>query len=177
MRYYTKSGDRGTTSLVGGSRVPKDDARVALCGDIDELNAHVGVLASLAAGASCGDVLTAIQARLFHIGTGVSSGSGTGADDADVARLESAIDLLQAATPAIDTFVLPGGCPEAAEAHVCRTVCRRVERGIVAIARRQPVSAPTMQYVNRLSDYFFALALNLNFIKGIAEKKLYISCK
>ena len=176
MRYYTKSGDRGTTAIVGGLRVPKDDARVALCGEIDELNAHIGVLCSLVGGA-CGDELTAIQTRLFHIGTGISSGTGTGAGASDVASIEAAIDRLQAATPDIDTFVLPGGCRAAAEAHVCRTVCRRVERGAVAVARRQTVAATTMQYVNRLSDYFFALALNLNFIKGIAEKKLYIPCK
>ena len=176
MRYYTKSCDNGTTAIVGGLRVPKDDARVALCGEIDELNAHIGVLCSLVDGA-CGNTLTGIQARLFHIGTGISSGTGTGADASDVASIEAAVDQLQAATPDIDTFVLPGGCRPAAEAHVCRTVCRRVERGVVAMARRQTVTAPTMQYVNRLSDYFFALALNLNFIKGIAEKKLYIPCK
>lgn len=187
MRLYTKSGDRGMTSIVGGKRVPKSDPRIAICGELDELNAHVGLLSSSVVSfsvrlqASDAKALSAeletIQQHLFHIGTAVSSSSGCPETANAVEWIERGIDRLQHSAPGVDTFVLPGGCMQAAEAHVCRTVCRRVERSIVALAHVYPAQEETMRYVNRLSDYFFALALYLNFIEGVAEKKLYIPCK
>lgn len=195
MKFYTKSGDCGMTSIVGGKRVPKTDPRISVCGEIDELNAHVGLLASLVSttanrltapeAQSLAVELTAIQKHLFHIGTAISSSSPCTEIATAVEWLEQGIDRMQHVAPEVDTFVLPGGCQAAAEAHVCRTVCRRVERGIVGMspqpvadAATKPTVDPTVtQYVNRLSDYFFALALYLNFIEGVAEKKLYIPCK
>lgn len=177
MKFYTKTGDHGTTSIVGGTRVAKTDPRIVACGDIDELNAHVGMLASLA-GKPFDDNLQRVQVLLFDVGTSLSSGKDGDLAAADLQLLEAEIDRLQRLSPEVDTFVLPGGCQAAAQAHVCRCVCRRAERGMVALVEAHyRVSPLAMQYINRLSDYFFAVALNLNFIDGVAEKKLYIPCK
>lgn len=197
MKFYTRLGDDGTTSLYGGRRVPKDNQRIEVSGEIDELNAHVGVLAAnictcVACHGESGvvDMLAEIQARLFIIGSSLSSagvkgtwrvgkdlqGDGRLGSD-ELQRIEDEIDRLQAIVPEVDTFVLPGGGVAAALAHVCRTVCRRVERRLVSLGRTEHVDAVVMQFVNRLSDYFFVLALYLNFIEGCSEKKLYITCK
>lgn len=176
MKYYTKTGDHGTTSLVGGKRVPKTDPRICACGDLDELNAHIGLLQAMADNRLAPQT-TAIQTCLFHIGTDISASTTGGVAAGDVAMLEHEIDILQEQTPAPGTFVLPGGTKAAAQAHVCRAVCRRAERSLVCAGACHDIDPIAMQYLNRLSDYFFALALYLNFIEGIAEKKLYIACK
>lgn len=176
MKYYTKTGDHGTTSLVGGKRVPKTDPRICACGDLDELNAHVGLLQATA---HCGiaQQLSTIQTNLFHIGSSISASTTGSVAAEDVAMLEHQIDILQEQTPAPGTFVLPGGTKAAAQAHVCRAVCRRAERSLVCAGACHDIDPIATQYLNRLSDYFFALALYLNFIEGMAEKKLYIACK
>ena len=188
MKLYTKLGDDGSTSLYGGRRVMKDDIRIEVSGEIDELNAHIGLLSTMVEGDAI-EMLNEIQARLFIVGASMSSmadGSWrvgkevkgeSSLSDVELARLEQEIDRLQAAVPQLDTFVLPGGCTKSAQSHVCRTVCRRVERRLVALSRDVDVDALTMRFVNRLSDYFFSLALYLNFIEGYDEKKLYITCK
>lgn len=188
MKLYTKLGDDGSTSLYGGRRVMKDDIRIEVSGEIDELNAHIGLLSAMVEG-DVSEILDEIQARLFIVGASMSSmadGSWrvgkevkgeSSLSDVELARLEQEIDRLQAAVPQLDTFVLPGGCTKSAQSHVCRTVCRRVERRLVALSRDVDVDALTMRFVNRLSDYFFSLALYLNFIEGYDEKKLYITCK
>ena len=189
MKIYTRLGDDGTTSLYGGKRVMKDDIRIEVSGEIDELNAHIGLLAT-SVSHDVAQFLAEIQARLFIIGSSLSSvsscgtwrvgkdmhGEGSLGSD-EVARLEHETDRLQYMLPALDTFVLPGGSVAAAQAHVCRTVCRRVERRLVALSREEHIDSLLMQFVNRLSDYFFSLALYLNFIEGRGEKKLYITCK
>lgn len=188
MKLYTKLGDDGSTSLYGGRRVMKDDIRIEVSGEIDELNAHIGLLSAMVEG-DVSEILDEIQARLFIVGASMSSmadGSWrvgkevkgeSSLSDIELVRLEQEIDRLQAAVPQLETFVLPGGCTKSAQSHVCRTVCRRVERRLVALSRDVDVDALTMQFVNRLSDYFFSLALYLNFIEGYDEKKLYITCK
>lgn len=176
MKLYTKTGDQGTTSLVGGKRVTKTDLRICACGDIDELNAHIGLLHTMT-GDRFATQLTSMQACLFHIGTTLSAEYTNRVTADDVADLEHEIDMLQTSTPAPGTFVLPGGCMAAAQSHICRTVCRRAERSIVEMSAQHKVDAVTLEYINRLSDYFFILALYLNFIEGCAEKKLYIPCK
>ena len=188
MKLYTKLGDDGSTSLYGGRRVMKDDIRIEVSGEIDELNAHIGLLSAMDEG-DVSEILDEIQARLCIVGASMSSmadGSWrvgkevkgeSSLSDLELARLEQEIDRLQAAVPQLDTFVLPGGCTKAAQSHVCRTVCRRVERRLVALSRDVDVDALTMRFVNRLSDYFFSLALYLNFIEGYDEKKIYITCK
>lgn len=180
MKLYTRHGDTGQTSLVGGKRVSKDDIRIAVCGDLDELNAHIGLLLSFGVPERESAVLIRVQQLLFHIGGELSNPDYTMSSHltaADIAQLESSIYTLQKQTPEPSTFVLPGGCAAAAESHICRTVTRRAERSMVAMSHQYRVDPLAMQYVNRLSDYFFVLALNLNFISSIDEKKLYISCK
>lgn len=176
MKYYTKTGDHGTTSLANGKRVPKTDIRISACGDLDELTAHIGLLHTLTA-SNLTPQLISIQTCLFHIGTSISASTTGGATTDDVAMLEHEIDNLQAQTTPPGTFVLPGGCKAAAQAHVCRAVCRRAERTLLYVDDSHALTPLNTQYLNRLSDYFFALALYLNFIEGVAEKKLYIACK
>ena len=161
MKLYTRHGDTGQTSLVGGKRVSKDDIRIAVCGDLDELNAHIGLLLSFGVPKRESAVLIHVQQLLFHIG----------------GELSIVDEFGFSCWPRPTTFVLPGGCTAAAESHICRTVTRRAERSMVAMSHQYRVDPLAMQYVNRLSDYFFVLALNLNFISSIDEKKLYISCK
>ena len=189
MKLYTRLGDDGTTSLYGGKRVMKDDIRIEVSGEIDELNAHIGLLAT-SCNAEVSRFLAEIQARLFIVGSSISSSMGIttwrvgkdvqgegclGCDE--IARLERETDRVSSLVPPLDTFVLPGGSAAAAQAHVCRTVCRRVERRMVTLGQEEPLNRLFMQFVNRLSDYFFSLALYLNFIEGCDEKKLYITCK
>ncbi len=180
MKLYTRQGDNGTTILCGGGHVDKTDVRVAACGDIDELNSHIGLLMALMRPSRDADRLAAVQATLFHAATHLPESAGLSAvrvAKADIDALETDIDRLQRDTPQPQTFVLPGGCREAAQCHVCRSVCRRAERSVVALAGYYEVDACILAYLNRLSDYFFSLALNLNFISHIEEKKLHISCK
>lgn len=179
-KLYTKRGDAGITSICGGERVAKTDLRVQACGDIDELNCHIGVLQTLVADESEWEMLGSIQRNLFLLSTRlpetpVSANERVG--KTDLQQLETAIDRLQLSTPPTDTFILPGGCPGAAQSHVCRAVCRRAERSVVALAQKCNIEPVIMSYINRLSDYFFILAMNLNFIAQVPEKKLYISCK
>lgn len=174
MKLYTKSGDNGTTAVVGGKRVAKTDPRICACGDIDELNAHIGLLLSIA-GDNLSPQLTAIQTCLFHIGTALSAAEQCEVSQDDVTALENEIDHLQRSTPEPGTFVLPGGCRAAAQSHVCRTVCRRAERSAVALSEHHYADPIAMQYINRLSDYFFALALYLNFKASVDERKLYVT--
>lgn len=180
MKLYTGHGDRGETSLVGGVRVMKDDERICACGDLDELNAHIGMLRSMDIPVSKDTQLGRIQELLFHIGAELSNVNvvlKSQLEAVDITQIERCIDELQTATPDPCTFVLPGGCMAAAQSHVCRTIARRAERAVVKMARTYNVDAVILEYLNRLSDYFFAFALYLNFITSVEENKLYISCK
>lgn len=186
MKYYTRRGDEGLTDLYGGQRVSKADARIEAYGALDELNAHLGVLVTLMDdmpqmddGLEHDEVLH-IQEMLFVIGAmTVTDGHSDASivEEANVARLETLIDRLQAETPPLSSFVLPGGCPAAAQCHVCRTVCRRAERRLVALNDSTFFPEAARHYINRLSDYLFALALKLNFVTHVTEKKVRISCK
>lgn len=180
MKLYTRHGDAGQTSLVGGMRVMKDDVRIVVCGDLDELNAHIGLLMSFGVPQCIADELSRVQELLFYVGAELSNPDFAMTSHlmpTDISQLEQAIDRLQQATPDPNTFILPTGCSAAAESHVCRTVARRAERSMVAMSHGYHVEAILLQFINRLSDYFFVLALYLNFITSIDEKKLYISCR
>ena len=168
-RVYTRRGDSGETSLVGGQRVQKDDLRIECYGTVDELNAFLGMarqsaeeqaaqfpsLARLAA------ILRRVQHELFNLGSILA----TRPEDvhprqprvtaAEVTLLEAEMDEDLASLPELRSFVLPGGCRLNAELHVCRTVCRRAERICVALARVEPVESDTLKYLNRLSDALF----------------------
>ncbi|MDE2661842.1 MAG: cob(I)yrinic acid a,c-diamide adenosyltransferase [Gemmatimonadota bacterium] len=176
MKIYTKGGDGGETGLLGGARVPKDDARVAAYGTVDELNAAIGVALALdPAAATLRDsrpALRAVQEDLFTIGARLAAAnpgrllrkgtiSALSADRIDA--LEAWIDALDAELPALEAFVLPGGSPLAAQLHVARTVCRRAERGVTALLDEQPdLAEVVVPYINRLSDLLFTLARATN---------------
>lgn len=182
MKIYTGSGDRGKTSLFSGERVAKDHARIEAYGDLDELNSAIGALAA-ALPPQAGDLrpeLEAVQACLFQIGAWLATSPGAAAagslppiDPAGAAALERSIDRIDAALPPLTGFILPGGSPAAAWAHLARSVCRRTERRVVRLsAAAEPAEAiqRSIVYLNRLSDYLFVLARHLNRIQGIEER-------
>jgi cob(I)alamin adenosyltransferase len=178
LRIYTKTGDRGETSLLGGVRVPKDHPRVAAYGDVDELNAALGVVRTRARDRALARLVDAVQRDLFAIGAQLADPSHRVASKrakaavtaAHVRRLERAIDARESELPPLRAFVVPGGTPLAARLHVARTVCRRAERSVVALARATragtaagPLTGGTVDprivvYLNRLSDLLFVLA-------------------
>lgn len=180
MKVYTRSGDRGTTSLVGGTRVSKCHPRIEAYGSLDELNSWIGLVTSLPAElpADALEQLQRVQNRLFDIGTilatePTSTWQPDPLPDAAVAQLEQAIDRLDATVPAHNQFILPGGCQTAARAQVARTVARRCERlllqlGSAGIEGFEPAPA-IMQYINRLSDYLFVVGRAANHFTGTRE--------
>lgn len=177
---YTRTGDSGTTSLVGGSRVAKDDARLEAYGTLDELNSHIGLILS-AATLTPDDrkALLLIQSMLFHAGTILATEQQSKWQPEPLPTdgleaLESEIDRVDASVPPMRSFILPGGTSAAAMTHVARTVARRAERRIVALQNTLPDGggdkiAACARYVNRLSDYLFALARALNARGGVAD--------
>lgn len=173
MKVYTKTGDAGTTSLVGGKRVPKDCARLESYGTIDELNSQVGLLLTYVAEQQDRECLIGIQNCLFVVGAQLATEApnvpSSVITDDDVSVLENNIDKASEGLPKWRGFTLPGGCREAAQAHVCRTVCRRAERRILTLNSEEKVNPQLLKYINRLSDYFYVLALRLNFLHGTEE--------
>lgn len=170
MKVYTKTGDKGQTSLVGGQRVSKCCERLESYGTIDELNSHIGVLITHCTDVKDQEVLTDIQGKLFVVGGYLATDttqrdvrSGNIVTAAMVEAVEQEIDRLQELLPPLRLFILPGGCVGAAQAHVCRTVCRRAERCILRLAETGvELDEHVTAYINRLSDYFFVLARKLN---------------
>ena len=168
MKLYTKGGDKGRTSLADGSRVEKTDARIEAYGTIDELSAQIGVL-RLHASPTTQTQLIAIQRHLFAIGSLLAGVDAPRAmpDAEAVTWLEGLIDANEAEGGSFQGFILPGGSPAAAQAHVCRTVTRRAERRLYGIEQETVTTAH--QYLNRLSDYFFSLAKIENELAKIEE--------
>lgn len=163
-RIYTKGGDRGETSLVGGQRVPKDALRIEAYGTVDELNSFLGAACLTAEEAGLvplATILKRVQHELFNLGSILATRpedvhpKQPRITDAEIELLESEIDQMNAGLPPLRSFVLPGGCRLNVELHVCRTVCRRAERICVALAREEQVPAEAVRYLNRLSDAFF----------------------
>lgn len=185
MKIYTGGGDHGKTSLFSGERVFKAHARIDAYGDVDELNSMLGALAAalpVQAGA-IGAQIARLQADLMKAGAWLATSPGSPSlaqiealTAADAAALEAAIDHMDADLPPLRSFILPGGHPAAAWAHVARTVCRRAERRVVGLAdatddpARQDHYGGTLVYLNRLSDYLFVLARFLNHVTGIPER-------
>jgi len=161
-KIYTRTGDDGSTGLGDGSRVRKDCARVEAFGEVDEVNAQIGLLrAGLAADHGAQVMLEHIQHDLFDVG-GELCIPGHALVTVDyIERMEAAIDAINADLPPLKDFILPGGCPAAAQAHVARTVCRRAERRVLTLADAEAVRPQLLQYLNRLSDYLFVLARQL----------------
>ena len=161
-RIATRTGDDGTTGLADGTRLAKSDARVQALGDVDELNSHLGVLLAEPLPDDVRDLLVVIQHELFNLGGELSLPGRAVLKDAAVARLDEALTAYNAQLPPLQEFVLPGGTRSAALAHVTRTVARRAERSLVALAAHGSVNAAPRQYLNRLSDLLFVLARVLN---------------
>lgn len=176
---YTRTGDQGTTSLVGGTRVSKTHPRLEAYGTVDELNAQIGLLLTYVEDAADRAFLLDIQRKLFVIGARLATEEDPGhpvppmlwVTDADVAALETAIDEADAQLPRMNAFILPGGGRGAAVAHVCRTQCRRAERRILGLSETTPIDSLLIKYINRLSDYLFVFSRKLNKIGGIDEIK------
>ena len=176
MKIYTKTGDSGDTALFGGKRVPKDDLRVDAYGTVDELNSFIGLLAdSIPDTSPALPLLAEVQCRLFSLGSHLATDpDGDYAVDPDlnaddILLLESAIDEMEKDLPELRNFILPGGHPAVSLAHICRTVSRRAERRIVTLNRVAPLDPVAIQYLNRLSDYFFVLSRSLGQSLGAKE--------
>jgi len=180
VRIYTKTGDAGDTGLFGGGRVPKDHPRVEAYGDVDELNAMLGLARSIEMMPRIDEVLAPVQRDLFSLGALLATPQPDKVkqqlekariDDQRIAQLERAIDEGEAELEPLQAFILPGGTPKSAALHVARTVCRRAERRVIALAHDPSVHVPpiVIVYLNRLSDLLFVLARVANRRAGAAE--------
>lgn len=176
MSIYTKSGDAGDTSIIGGERLPKDDSRIASYGVIDELSSEIGLLITYCSREHDIQFLQHVQRDLFLIGRYLASDLNIKSPypiDIHVQKIEKEIDTISRMLPPFQAFILPGGCRSACLSHVCRTICRRAERNIVTFLRVHELLANNLvlSYINRLSDYFFVLARKLNVDEGVNELK------
>lgn len=180
MSIVTRTGDKGDTGLFGGRRVPKNDARIHAYGTVDELNALLGVIIATAKLSPLlhGQLLKT-QNMLFRLGADLATPSAN--NNAQVPRiepehvqeLEEWIAALERTLPPLQHFVLPGGCPAAAELHVARTICRRAERWTVELRQEEESSAQAIVYLNRLSDYLFLAALQANKDAGVEDVRVH----
>lgn len=175
MKIYTRAGDDGTTGLLGAARVPKHDARVESYGTVDELNATLGVAVTLDTNRCQTDVLGVIQPALFRVGAELATVDPVmlakldRVGEHDVAALERLIDLQDAALPKLTRFILPGGSSLGAQLHFARTVCRRAERRVTALAETSGGLANVVKYLNRLADLLFVMARFSNHRAGVNE--------
>ena len=173
---YTGTGDNGTTSLCGGTRVGKDHPRVETYGTLDELNAHLGLLAASLNDNRAIELIEGIENCVFTIGCHLANEKSQECPicDSDIEKLEKEIDAISASLPPLKSFILPAGSEQAARANVCRTICRRAERQMTSLGREHNVAPLAMVYVNRLSDYLFMLQRQL---LGGKEKIWQKACK
>jgi cob(I)alamin adenosyltransferase len=176
MKIYTKSGDAGETGLFGGARVSKASARVESYGELDELNSVLGLVLSEPFDERISALLLSVQSRLFDLGAELATAPGSKVSlgiplvgEDEVERLERAIDEAESELPPLKTFVLPGGCRAAAYLHLARTVCRRAERHVVALASDEGVRPELLRYLNRLSDALFVFARLANHRARISD--------
>lgn len=180
MRIYTKTGDKGMTSLVYGERIAKDDIRVEAYGTCDEANSTIGLALSYIAHEQTTEIQEVrqifhnVQTILFHVGAELATPSGKEVkwklEEKHIKELETAIDRWDAALPPLKNFILPGGHPAGAAFHMARTIIRRAERCAVAIGKANPL---VLSYLNRLSDLLFVTARYVNYKLGVEESKLH----
>ena len=174
---YTRTGDRGTTSLVGGTRVPKTHIRLEAYGTIDELDTHLGLLQTYLGNYDDEKkTILWVQHKLFSVGAYLATDQETTSlrmesriYDQDIARLEEEIDKMDASLPSLKSFVIPGGSRESAVCQVCRTICRRAERRILSMSEACEVDGNVVAFINRLSDFLFVLARKLNLLTKTDE--------
>ncbi len=176
MKIYTKTGDSGKTSLIGGTRVSKHHLRIDAYGTVDELNSTIGLLKDLAEEKDrCIEILAEIQDRLFTIGSSLAADPEKSKmkipdlNTEDITLLEKEIDIMVAALPPLKSFVLPGGNLLNSHCHVARCVCRRAERLATGLSESEWVEPMVLIYLNRLSDYLFMLARHACFVRNITE--------
>lgn len=168
MKIYTKTGDKGTTGLIGGTRVPKDHIRIEAYGSVDELNAHIGMLRDMASALNIEEQLIRIQEALFVIGSHLANDPEKSKMELpaftqeEIDFLESEIDSLDANLPPMRNFVLPGGHVVVSQCHISRCVCRRAERATISLDHLAPVAELILTYLNRLSDYLFVLSRHIS---------------
>lgn len=183
---YTKTGDNGTTSLVGGVRVKKTHCRIEAYGTVDELNSCIGMLVAIIDTNGDKEILQFVQHKLFSLGaylatdsTSIDSDIISDIFDEDIIKLENAIDVIEASLPVLKGFILPGGSYQSSVCHLCRTVCRRAERRILEMEENgiKKIDVNSKCFVNRLSDYLFILSRKLNHLASINEIYWNKTCK
>ncbi len=181
MKIYTKTGDKGTTALYGGERVLKNALRVSAYGSVDEANAAIGLARSHLDQKAIDNHLTDLQNALFDLGADLATPSDskyrsniTPIDDRDVTQLEELIDAYDKELPPLTNFILPGGHSAAAALHLARTVTRRAEREVVALAEQEELNTHAVIYLNRLSDLLFTLARVINKNAGVSETNWHL---
>ena len=176
LKIYTRSGDDGTTGLLGAGRLPKDDLRIETYGTVDELNAALGLARASGLDPALDAMLERIQAELFAVGAALADPDPSGRFHSAVKpefadRIESEIDAMEANLPPLTRFILPGGTASAAQIHLARAICRRAERRVVTLARtpNEHVPAPLLAYLNRLGDFLFVLGRAENHRAGVDD--------
>ncbi len=175
MKIYTKTGDKGETSLYGGKRVSKSDIRIESYGTVDELNSYIGLLGDLEVNINRKGILKEIQDRLFTIGAALAADpekpqlKKPDLLESDLEVLEKEIDLMQNILPEMKFFILPGGHQHVSFCHLARTVCRRAERLVVLLSETDPVDVIIIMYLNRLSDFLFVLSRKMAMELGVEE--------
>lgn len=170
MKLYTKTGDKGATGMIGGSRVPKHSLPIIVVGNLDELNCQLGLCACLDLAESTRTLLIQVQSSVFDAGAEASAqGSMPGSYSALIAGLEEDIDRLSSDLPEMRNFILPGGCQESACLHIARAVCRRAERSLAEMHEGSPFQSEILPFVNRLSDWLFVAARWENHRRGLAD--------
>lgn len=181
---YTKTGDKGTTSLVGGTRVAKTHVRLDAYGTIDELNANLGLLLTYLDEERDRELILQIQNKLFSVGSYLATDQSSVTLNCasiivseDVFILENAMDAMDEVLPPLNAFILPGGARGAAVCHICRTICRRAERRILALSDTFEIDNNVLCYVNRLSDYLFVLSRKINSLENNDEIFWNKSCE
>ena len=177
FKIYTRTGDEGNTSLIGGTKVPKSHIRIEAYGTVDELNSHIGLCRDLLSDEASRNVLLGIQDRLFTIGSSLACDPAKETrmqlpdlQESDVQQLEEEIDRMEETLPPMRSFILPGGHPAVSQLHIARCVCRRTERHCVRLEHeRFEVDPLLLKYLNRLSDYLFVLARYTGHLLAVAE--------
>ena len=178
-KIYTKTGDAGNTSLIGGTKVSKSHIRIQAYGTLDELNAFIGLLNDQISDVHSRELILEIQDRLFTIGSFLACDPNKETSmkipdlkESDIYLLENEIDHMNSKLPEMKSFILPGGNVAISTAHICRTICRRSERLIVELNEKEHLNQPLIiKYLNRLSDYFFVLARYIGHLSGVEEIK------
>lgn len=168
-KIYTRAGDDGTTRLGNGQQIEKNNPRVVAYGTVDELNAHIGAILSEDFPEEVRTILIPIQHMLFDVGGELCIPGRSVIGEEDVVRLERDLDRLNEHLEPLAEFIIPGGARAAAQCHIARTVCRRAERDLVTLSANETVSAPTLKYLNRLSDLLFVIARYVNRKAGVLD--------